>query len=287
MPRARCIFSFVPSISGEPKVVSMRCLVAEPGATFPWHSHDFEEFTLVTDDETTIGHPSGKRPAEKNTLFLYHRGESHGSWSSPKQKPRFWVVHFTPGSGFYRENARLGNPDATQRVWQLSPEQVETFKWLFLQILNEHTHRRGQRLVAESAWLTLLLVSVERWAEGETPVMPVPDGISSEVLRLWHVVNACVGNPAEFLEEIRLMPNYDSLRHKFKNAFGCAPREMMLRLRIQQAKNLLLETRLSVKEIATRAGYQRQHEFARAFKQDVGMAPSEWRLNPFQSSITV
>jgi transcriptional regulator GlxA family with amidase domain len=191
------------------------------------------------------------------------------------------------GSRFYSEISQLARPDPRQRVWQLSPDQVESFKWLFLQILNEHTHRRSQRLIAESAWLRLLLVSVQRWAEGQTLVASTPAGIGPDVVRLWHLVNACVGNPAEFLKEIHQMSNYDSLRHSFKNAFGYSPREMMLRLRIQQAKNLLLETQLSVKEIAVRVGYQRQHEFARAFKQDAGIAPSEWRTNPFQSSITV
>src|SRR5882724_5841259 len=83
----RFIFFFVSSPSSEPKVISMRCLVAEPGATFPWHSHEFDEFTLVTDDETSIGYPPGKLPVEKNTLLLYHRGEQHGSWSTHKQKP--------------------------------------------------------------------------------------------------------------------------------------------------------------------------------------------------------
>ena len=114
-----------------------------------------------------------------------------------------------------------------------------------------------------------------------------PAGINPEVTRLWHLVNALAANPEEFLQQIHRMPNYDSLRHSFKNAFGCSPREMLFRLRIQQAKNLLLETPLSVKEIADRVGYQRQHEFARAFKLEVGVSPSEWRTNPFRSSITV
>ncbi len=265
----------------------MRCLVAEPGAIFPWHHHPFDEFTLVTDDDTVIGYPPGKRFTVKNTLLLYHRGEEHGSWSDLRQKPRFWVVHFTANSKLYRELPHLGRRDPVQRVWQLTPEQAETFKWIFLQILSEHTHQRSQRLMAESAWLRLLLVAVQRWAEGETLIRATPGRLSPEVVRLWHAVNACVGNPNAFLQEIHQMPNYDSLRHSFKKAFDASPREMMLRLRIQQAKNLLLETPLTVKEIAVRVGYQRQHEFARAFKKEVGLAPSAWRSNPFQSSMTV
>jgi transcriptional regulator GlxA family with amidase domain len=50
---------------------------------------------------------------------------------------------------------------------------------------------------------------------------------------------------------------------------------MVLRVRMQQAQNLLLDSRLSIKEIAARTGYAGQHEFARAFKKHTGMAASE------------
>ncbi|MCB1122895.1 MAG: helix-turn-helix domain-containing protein, partial [Verrucomicrobiae bacterium] len=44
--------------------------------------------------------------------------------------------------------------------------------------------------------------------------------------------------------------------------------------------NLLLDSSLSIKEIATRVGYARQHEFNRMFNRYMGMAPSHWRSDP-------
>lgn len=265
----------------------MRCLVAEPGASFEWHSHPFEEFTLVADDDTVIGYPPGERPTQKNTLLMYHRGERHGAWCLARQSPRFWVVHFTADAEFRRQTERLNSSSPHERVWQLSLEQSASFRWMFLQMLTERTHRRNQSLLAESAWLQLLLISVERWAQGDTVPNPTPARISPEAIQLWHLVNALVGMPDEFLKRIHRIPNYDSLRHSFRKAFGCSPREMMLSLRIQQAKNMLLETSLSIKEISLRLGYNRQHEFARAFHQQVGVSPSQWRTNPIQSSLTI
>ena len=63
-------------------------------------------------------------------------------------------------------------------------------------------------------------------------------------------------------------------------ALGMSPRDMMLRLRLQHAKNLLLESSLTIKEIAERCGYVRQHEFARSFRQQTGVTPRAWRLQP-------
>jgi transcriptional regulator GlxA family with amidase domain len=153
-------------------------------------------------------------------------------------------------------------------------------------MLNERIRPREFQRQAESAWLRLLLISVHRWVTGEAGDLLTPDAVNPELVRLWHLVNASVGQPAEFHEQIHTLPNYDSLRHGFKRAFGCSPRDMMLRLRIQHAKNLLLETNLSIKEIADRSGYQRQHEFARAFRQHTGAAPTVWRAQPFMRSET-
>jgi hypothetical protein len=271
------------SVVSDPRIISMRCRVAEPGAAYPWHHHPFDEFTLVTEDTTLIGYAAGERPTQPNTLLLYHRGERHGAWNSPKQAPRYWVVHFTARAGLYRVADRLAEKDPRRRAWQLTQDQVETFKWLFLQILNERLQQRTQFVLAESAWLRLLLLSVQRWAAGETIPTPTREGVNPDLLNLWHLVNASAEKPAEALRRIHSLPNYDSLRHAFTKAFGCSPREMMARLRMQHAKNLLLESGLSVKEIAARCGYGRQHEFARAFHEQVGVPPSQWRAHPFSS----
>lgn len=82
---------------------------------------------------------------------------------------------------------------------------------------------------------------------------------------LWQLVNASVENPPETLNQIRLLRNYDSLRHGFRKAFGCSPRQMMLQLKMQNTRNLLLETGLSMKEIAARSGHARQQNLRGLF----------------------
>lgn len=258
----------------------MRHLVADAGASFGWHNHAFDEFTLVTESDTTIGCALGLRKTPANTLLLYHAGESHGSWSASAQRPNFWVIHFRVPPEFYLTAQKLGNRNPAARIWQLAPEQVEMFKWLFLQIISEQTHRRDHSGLVESTWLRLLLLSVDRWAGKRSfPGVP-PQNAGSDLLRLWNFVNAPTPDSGSFARQLRGVPNYDSLRHRFKKLFGCPPREMRLRLKIEQAKNLLLESRLSIKEIASQSGYTRQHEFTRMFHKQVGMSPTQWRRDP-------
>jgi len=268
------------------KVISMRCLVARPGDNFEWHSHPFEEFTLVTDDQAVIGRSGKQQTLSPNTLCFYPRGQKHGGWCMRRQRPKFWVVHFGANEGL---QLPLYTPDPAKdqvHIWRLSVEQAEMFKWLFLHLLHEGLHARNYRDPAESCWLHLLLISVQRWAEGEHAAARTFAGVKPEVMELWHLVNSSVAKPDEFAQGIHKLPNYDSARHGFSKIFGASPRELLGRMRMQQAKNLLLETTMSVKEIAGLTGYGRQHEFARAFRQRFGITPSEWRTDPFQTSFT-
>lgn len=262
-----------------PHLISLRTIAAQGGDSFEWHAHDFDEFTLVTGDDCTIKHPTGWQPTKPGTLLHYKPGEKHGAVASARQRPHFWVVHFAPNQG--RRLAALNAERALDRVWALDPEQVATFQWLFRQLLGERTVPRSHYHSAASAWLQLLLINVERWVERSRPrISPVPGDANADVIRLWHAIHESVGRSNDELKALYSAANYDSVRHGFRRSFGCSPREMLLRLRMECAKNLLLESTLSIKEIAGRVGYVQPHDFNRLFHRLVGVAPSQWRANP-------
>jgi hypothetical protein len=267
--------------NGELCVISMRCRQTKAREHCEFHSHPFDEFTLVTDDSTTNGYALGKVHSEPNTLFLFRRGEDHGFWNAAVQSPRFWVIHFEPGSALLRELSQLRCLDPGERVWHLPPGAVATFKWIFLRLFTEHAQAHPHGRLAEAALLQFLLINVQRWATGNATQNLSPEIPDPEVLRLWHLINDCVGRPADFTRSIADFAGYDSLRHRFKDIFGASPRQLLLQLRMQKAKNLLLDTPMSIAEIAETLGYERQHEFARAFRKHAGASPSEWRVHPF------
>jgi AraC-like DNA-binding protein len=62
------------------------------------------------------------------------------------------------------------------------------------------------------------------------------------------------------------------LKKLFKNIFGVGPYEYLVRKRFQKAK-ILLESGLSVKEVAAQVGY-RPSDFTTAFREYFGFTPS-------------
>lgn len=63
----------------------------------------------------------------------------------------------------------------------------------------------------------------------------------------------------------------------FKTYTGQSPHEYTINLRINQAKILLLETELSITEIASRVGYDYSTSFEAIFKRKVGISPRRFR----------
>jgi len=76
-------------------------------------------------------------------------------------------------------------------------------------------------------------------------------------------------------KQIYISPYY--LSHCFKDFTGISFNEYIKKLRIEEAKTLLLTTNLAVGEIGKRVGYCDPNYFGRVFKNTVGMAPSKYR----------
>ncbi|HSB11410.1 MAG TPA: AraC family transcriptional regulator [Blastocatellia bacterium] len=67
------------------------------------------------------------------------------------------------------------------------------------------------------------------------------------------------------------------LSHVFKTQTGLSPGEYLRRLRMEEARDLLATSLLSVKQIMAMAGYNNKNHFTRHFKRSFGVVPSEFR----------
>lgn len=68
-----------------------------------------------------------------------------------------------------------------------------------------------------------------------------------------------------------------TLAVEFKNETGVSPSDYLGSLRMEQAKKLLKETDLLIKEISLAVGYEDDHVFMRRFKKYTGKTPGQYR----------
>jgi two-component system response regulator YesN len=79
----------------------------------------------------------------------------------------------------------------------------------------------------------------------------------------------------DIAEKIFLTPNYVSML--IKKETGRNFSEIILRKRMEKAKELLFDQTMKTYEIADKIGYGDQNCFFKAFKKVVGMTPGEFR----------
>lgn len=99
------------------------------------------------------------------------------------------------------------------------------------------------------------------------------------------IIQEVCANIREHIEEEfnfeKLVQNYEiscsHLRKMFKQYTGKSPHQYYLDMKIIRAKELISNTRLSMKEIAFTLGFESIHYFSRLFKSKVGVAPSSFR----------
>ena len=80
---------------------------------------------------------------------------------------------------------------------------------------------------------------------------------------------------AELAALVRLSTNH--LRRAFKASMGCSPHEYVIQCRIVRAMTLMLETGISLAQIAFECGLADQAHLCRLFRRRVGISPSAWR----------
>lgn len=81
--------------------------------------------------------------------------------------------------------------------------------------------------------------------------------------------------PEELAEKLSV--NYTSFRKQFKKVTGFAPANYFKELKINKAKQLLLESSLTIKEVAIKLEFYSADNFTTTFKKKTGYSPNEYR----------
>lgn len=96
---------------------------------------------------------------------------------------------------------------------------------------------------------------------------------------LWEAINGNIGRNWTVEEMARRMSlSVSQFRRVVLAQHGTTPQDMLLRLRIGRAQQLLLRTEDTLAVIAERVGYESPFSLSRAFSRTVGMSPRKYRV---------
>jgi len=123
------------------------------------------------------------------------------------------------------------------------------------------------------AMLTMILGSLRK----APPVLPgIAHGVALEPLIQWVQSRLDQGiTIKDMARQMRLSPSH--FRSLFVREVGQSAGKFLLNLRISEARRLLRETQIPIKQIATMVGYAGLVPFARGFKLHTGRTPAAYR----------
>ena len=187
--------------------------------------------------------------------------------------------HYSPQQEKFIERIHAGKQDHLQ----LGAFQMTVpMKWLINSI--QRCTRTGllKRLFLEAKVLELLMLQVE---QSELPVADRPEKGSrnSEVDAIYDaktIIEKSVDAPPSIRELARLVGlNEFSLKKGFRDTFQTTIYGYVNELKMEQARQLILEGDKTIHEIASLAGYKNPQHFTVAFKKYYGYLPSKLRTN--------
>lgn len=245
------------------------------GFAFDWqHGRILDGFALVY-----ISNGRGTFESKSSSAVSIEPGHAlllfPGIWHRYAPEPETgWVEHWI---GFDGETARhwLRRRFISAKHPVLRINAEDTVLATFSRVLESiRTHRPAlqQILAGATAYLLGLFYSAQQTQP--TSEKHCPNAIELAIGRIQN-------DFAHDLDMQRLAQELGVSYRWFREAFsahtGLSPHQYLLEFRIARARNLLIESELSVKEIATQTGFEDEHYFTRLFRQRMNCTPSGWR----------
>lgn len=114
--------------------------------------------------------------------------------------------------------------------------------------------------------------------ENEKRLAKVPDPSDSLMDQAASLIKADAFRPFSMKElAVRLELSPVQLSRRFKANFGMTPSDYLTDMRVQHAKLLLAETKLTLEQIAEQCGYENGFYLSRVFTKKMHMSPKQFR----------
>ena len=229
------------------------------------------QINFITKGSGILETKEGTFPLKQGSIFLTFPGVWHRYKPNPKTG---WTENYI---GFDGSMVRklLSKPRFKQKEpvyhFGIKEEFLDSFLKIFDLVKKEHP---GYQQIASGMVIKLMgyIISFEKQKGfSGKPISKVVEAIRFEMRQ----------NMEKELNLVELAQqhnvSYSFFRKMFKKYTGVSPGQYLLQLRIARAKELLVSSDKSIKEISYELGFQSIYYFSKIFKKKEGTSPSKFR----------
>ena len=271
------------------KIVTVNHFEFEKNFIFRGESHDFWEI-VYADRESLICTADSRVINLKEGELLFHKpGEFHSLAANGYRSPSVYILSFVCKSAamkFFEGKKLAPNKNFAKYIYSIFEEGARTFDIPFADPKQKKMALRGSPSLGGGQiiknYLEIFLINLLRFyteTESGNEIFLQSDRLSSKpVDEVMKVLKANVmGNLS--IDEICAQTSYGRayLFRVFKAETGKSIIEYFLELKMEKAKQFILEGKLTVKEIAVELSFNEPNYFTKTFKRITGITPSAYK----------
>ncbi|WP_150274026.1 AraC family transcriptional regulator [Paenibacillus tepidiphilus] len=247
----------------------------KPDWRFPAHQHeDVSEIVFIAHGEGVIKINGQPFAVQAGDMLIYNQGIIHEECASP----------ICPLDMYYCGLVHAGKPGGEPELLipaDASPyirtrEKADHIRYLFDMLYAESGEQAEGYEAVCSGLLTALITLIRRMTDTQVkPCKKDPDALAvslKEYLDEHYLCHLSLNDIAGFFHM-----NAYYLAHVFKKKYNDSPINYMLRRRMGEAKRLLVNTDMKIREIADFLGYENANYFSILFTKTMGESPTQFK----------
>lgn len=243
------------------------------------HFHNEYELIFVTRGRVKVTAGNSCYTARENHLILISNLEQHSVRNLDDAYERYCVTLDVATADRYLGHTRLlsllkNRPDGFSHVLDTTPFQDVATR-IFQNIVRYHEKSEfaNELIVACVTELLALICSYfpDRFS-------PHHSETEEKILKVQQHMDQHFGEPLkmdDLAKQFYISSCY--LSHKFKELTGLSPKQYLSSVRLKNASILLLNSDLTVSEIAETVGFSDHSNFIKSFKKIYGVLPKDFR----------
>ena len=249
---------------------------------FDWpieHGHkDYWEFTIMTNGQIDNCSNGKVRTYGANSVFIATTGDVHRLLASGVEPVRY--INIMVKESFLQNTVERLSPGLLDYLRSddfsltLSGNKISEIEQILLQVnyTNPEQYQENDKFICSAF---LLLVSAILFSRATTSLNISPYLVLLNQFAQNNELLTC--NVNDLCKKLGY--SRGQLNNLFKKHFGITPHEYLIEYKFNHARRLLVNTNMTISEIAFAIGYANPMQFYTTFKKLFGVTPNRYRSN--------
>ncbi len=242
------------------------------------HFHSYYELFYVASGELVIRFEDGDKTFKKDDLIIMSPGINHHTVNSSSGLTRYNINFLIEKTAIKAEFSLYDSIREVLAEEYLHLENSGELRNIIKDVLTYAFHGDKMNICRSFHELIVAVLNKKNTRSAELPNAPISDSSMIRMYKLQQILFHCYAQDISLSDIANKL--YLSTRQAsriIKKYYGCTYRELVTRMRMKEAAELLVTTDMSVLEISTKVGYNSIKGFYSAFKKQYACLPTQCR----------